>query len=74
MKMKKILAALGVIIAIVLLYFTVFSGSKQDAKVLVFSKTMGFRHESIEVGQEARQPVSWRKGWLHIRGNGGREG
>jgi len=61
--MKKILAALGVIIAIVLLYFTVFSGSKQDAKVLVFSKTMGFRHESIEVGQEAIKQLGIKNGF-----------
>ncbi|MFP4342153.1 MAG: ThuA domain-containing protein [Cyclobacteriaceae bacterium] len=37
----------------VVLYFTVFSSEKREAKVLVFSKTEGFRHESIEPGIEA---------------------
>ncbi len=51
--MKKILIIGAGIISAILIYFTVFSGSKQTPRVLVFSKTAGFRHQSIEVGQEA---------------------
>ncbi len=50
---KKILIPGLVIVAGLLLYFTVFSSSKNESKVLVFSKTAGFRHESIEPGIEA---------------------
>ncbi len=49
--MKKLLGV-GALIMIggLVLYFTVFSSEKREAKVLVFSKTEGFRHNSIESG------------------------
>lgn len=52
--MKKFLS-IGTLILIVglVLYFTVFSSEKRETKVLVFSKTEGFRHKSIESGIEA---------------------
>ncbi|MEM8970022.1 MAG: ThuA domain-containing protein, partial [Bacteroidota bacterium] len=52
MKKKITFAVLGVAAAL-LVYFTVFSSGKNEINVLVFSKTEGFRHESIEPGIEA---------------------
>ncbi len=52
MKKKITFAVLGVA-AVLLVYFTVFSSGKTEINVLVFSKTEGFRHESIEPGIEA---------------------
>ncbi len=35
----------------------------EDPKLLVFSKTAGFRHESIEAGQEALRNMAQEQGW-----------
>lgn len=57
--MKKIIIIpVLAIIAGLLLYFTVFSSSKNEINVLVFSKTGGFRHESIEPGIAAVKKLS----------------
>ncbi len=50
---KKIAISSALVVAALLLYFTVFSSSKNEVNVLVFSKTADFRHESIESGIEA---------------------
>ena len=56
--MKKVFIISGAILALaLLLYFTVFSRSKNEINVLVFSKTEGYRHESIELGIEAIQQL-----------------
>ncbi|MEM1136625.1 MAG: ThuA domain-containing protein [Bacteroidota bacterium] len=51
--MKRILITAALVAIAGVVYFTVFSKGKQETKLLVFSKTEGFRHESIEAGQEA---------------------
>ena len=60
--MKKLLyVLLGLIIAGVALF--AFLRPKKEINVLVFSKTEGFRHESIEVGQEAIQALGKKHGF-----------
>lgn len=52
--MKNKITFSGTLLAVfILAYFTVFSVGKQEIKLLVFSKTAGFRHQSIETGIEA---------------------
>ncbi|RBQ05313.1 ThuA domain-containing protein [Pedobacter miscanthi] len=53
--MKKYLS-LCLLIASVFL-FQAFTTAKKQAKVLVFSKTKGFRHNSIEIGKEIIQKL-----------------
>src|SRR6186713_314452 len=54
--MKKILPALALLV--------LFFSCKQEApRVLVFSKTKGYRHESIEVGKAALQALGAQKGF-----------
>ncbi len=53
MKKKKTCIAFGFAIAILLGCSTASSTKESDATILVFSKTEGFRHKSIESGIEA---------------------
>ncbi|WP_231460518.1 ThuA domain-containing protein [Pedobacter sp. Leaf132] len=53
--MKKILALCFIIISIILLQS--FAAQKKQARILVFSKTKGFRHNSIETGKLAIQQL-----------------
>lgn len=53
--MKKIIAFCIIICSIVL--FQSFTIQKKQAKILVFSKTKGFRHNSIETGKSAIQQL-----------------
>ncbi|NAS11506.1 ThuA domain-containing protein [Poritiphilus flavus] len=54
MRKKILLSILAVIVLLITAaYFFVFRASTNDIKVLVFSKTAGYRHESIETGIEA---------------------
>ncbi|MEE9363615.1 MAG: ThuA domain-containing protein [Cellulophaga sp.] len=54
MKKKILISVLAIIgILIIIAYFALFRTSKNDIKVLVFSKTENFRHSSIEIGIEA---------------------
>ena len=54
--MKKLIILGVIILFLVGAYFIFFSGEKQ-IDVLVFSKTEGFRHQSIEAGIEAVQKL-----------------
>jgi cytochrome c len=62
MKKFLIIGAL-VLIGVAGLYFTVFSGESRDMKLLVFSRTEGFRHQSIEPGIEAIQKLGAKHGF-----------
>jgi len=53
--MKKIVAICTIICSIIL--FQSFTAQKKQAKILVFSKTKGFRHNSIETGKLAIQQL-----------------
>ncbi|WP_231491077.1 ThuA domain-containing protein [Pedobacter sp. Leaf170] len=53
--MKKILALCFIIISIILLQSS--AAQKKQARILVFSKTKGFRHNSIETGKLAIQQL-----------------
>ena len=62
--MKKIIGiAALLLVGVSVLYFTVFSSEKRETKVLVFSKTEGFRHESIEPGIAAIQKLGAKHGF-----------
>lgn len=50
---KKITLLLTTVAAALLVNLFVYSTEKEEINVLVFSKTAGYRHESIEVGIEA---------------------
>ena len=54
----------GTVIALVsLTYFSAFSQSQDESSVLVFSKTAGYRHESIEPGIEAIKQLGEQHGF-----------
>ena len=61
MKKKSISGIL--LVAALLVYFTVFSSIKKESNVLVFSKTAGFRHDSIEPGLEAVKKLGKQHGF-----------
>ncbi len=62
--MKKKLTLPGAILAFaLLLYFTVFSTSKNEVNVLIFSKTAGYRHASIEPGIKAVKQLGKQHGF-----------
>ena len=64
MTMNKLLTMVAIVLgALILMYCTVSSIEKQDAKVLVFSKTNGFRHESIPDGIRAIQQLGQQHGF-----------
>ena len=60
--MKKLLIAL-IILAVGYATYNFFNAPKKDINVLVFSKTEGFRHESIADGQKALLAMSKAKGF-----------
>lgn len=60
---KKIIFSGNLLVAALLLYATVFSTSKNEVNVLVFSKTAGYRHESIEPGIEAVKQLGKKQGF-----------
>ena len=62
--MKRILQIGAALAILVGAYFLFFNDSKSDyISVLVFSKTEGYRHESIEDGQKDH-PGTWNEAWI----------
>lgn len=62
--MKRKITISGALMMVFLLaYFTVFSLQKKETKLLVFSKTAGFRHKSIEPGIEALKKLGAENGF-----------
>ena len=59
---KKWIIPVILVLAAGVIYMTFFK-SKREINVLVFSKTEGFRHSSIEVGQEAIKDLGKKHGF-----------
>ena len=60
---KKMIISGTMMVATCLVYFSAFSQSQDETNVLVFSKTAGYRHESIEPGIAAVQKLGKEHGF-----------
>ena len=60
---KNVLSSGAVMIVALLFYNPSFSQSQDETNILVFSKTAGYRHESIEPGLEAIKQLGQQHGF-----------